>query len=72
MKWAYKIQKIDLFNKDAGKESLEKMNKAGQEEWEFVAISGGIIFYKRPVGGIDEQRRLAEKQQMAEKGLRIS
>lgn len=60
MKWEYRTRKI---------ESIEQMNEYGQEGWELVAVSGDIAFYKRPVGGIDEQRRLAEKQQMAARNL---
>ncbi len=63
MKWEYRIRII---------ESDEQMNEYGQEEWEFVAVVDKTAFYKRPVGGIDEQRRRAEKQQTAERNLRIS
>lgn len=56
MKWEYRIRKI---------ESDEQMNEYGLEEWELVAVMDLTAYYKRPVGGIDEQRRLAEKQQMA-------
>jgi len=56
MKWEYRARKI---------ENIEQMNGYGQEEWELVAVVDKTAFFKRPVGGIDEQRRLAEKQQIA-------
>ncbi len=61
MKWEYRVRKIEI---------IEQMNEFGQEEWELVAVWRDTAFYKRPVGGIDEQRRLAEKQQIAERNLR--
>ncbi len=67
MKWEYRVQRIENID------HIEQMNERGLEEWELVTVvPGDIAFYKRPVGGIDEQRRLAEKQQIAERNLKVA
>jgi hypothetical protein len=66
MRWEYSIQVMESMKKwlkSPATRIIEQMNKYGQEEWELVAVSGDIAYYKRPVGGMEERRRLAEQQQ---------
>ncbi len=56
MKWEYRKTKI---------ESIEQMNEYGQEEWELVAVSGYIAFYKRPA-----DMSVMERQTVAADNLR--
>lgn len=58
MKWEYLI---DITTQP----DQEQMTQYGQKEWELVAVSGGILYYKRPA---DKQ---VEKQQMAAQKQRL-